>query len=441
MHKDPLIDQYIYVPQGRGSVITKDESIATGLYSNGFSSCCILVLQGVDEAGKNKIALFHVDWQFPLVVVSNFIATLKSNLEIIVCYRFEDVTYSNLKKILNENTRWEKVQEEVKGVGINFITKKIIFYKKNQTPQLIFHPQNKLANSLYMAYDALFIPAPSEITRMFYDGKYWVACKKIDLEPTTVLTQRIQELGIHKDNRVIEITDKLCSCSQRFANRSIDRKDAASRAIQIMLYLIGAEKKQLYCVFLRSIISSLKRQNIIIPPELEKAKENKEEVQIVVDSFLQNANKYSTQLIESLRMNKESFCDPDAAWNLEEKANNYRERCINQYDLYCSKGLTAYREKQFPSAINLYSEALKIFPKIYPYESGDSLTLFYNLGSSLFSNGQFHEALAYLEKAYNLCKIVMDSSNEQAKEKYRAKYQLCLEKVQTSKPTLNTVQP
>lgn len=435
--------KYIYVEQGRAGIVIEGESIADGLFTNSFTICCVICVYGINHNEKKTLALAHIDTQFPQQILLEIIKQFKSTFKVSVFYKTESMVYSKLKQLEAKGIKinWMRVEDNQKGITValdknqhdNSNNNNDVQSKQNksdtvETSSLLIHPKAGIIQSLYMAYDALFLSAPENIQRVIYDGNHWMTPHQVDLEATALLYGQIKSFDINKNDKISLIATKISEVTKR-DGYEIPRQQAISRAFQVGFYLAGADKEQFLCLFFKAMVGHLENQNAHIPTEFIQACTDKKIAHTIVNDTLTNHVHYSQVLKDLLLFHLEIYHDPTEVWNLYSKAEKDKQQKEKLFIHHGQNGLKAYQAKDYPSAINYYTSALKICREIYTLETKETLNTYYNLGSALLFNNQPKEAIIYLNYALDLAKLILKGKGAQSKEKYLLRFNACKAKL------------
>lgn len=120
------MDKIVYVPQGRSAVLST-ESLSKGfmgLFTDGFSTCCILVI-----IGNKAIVLAHIDAQMYPDEIQSDLEAAGNNGEALLLYRPEGAfNAARIDELFTEFPQFNYQQQEVPS----FLSGKYIFLVKDE---------------------------------------------------------------------------------------------------------------------------------------------------------------------------------------------------------------------------------------------------------------------------------------------------------------------
>ncbi|KTD66069.1 tetratricopeptide repeat protein [Legionella shakespearei] len=421
-----MTQHVLYVPQGRTARLdTAVDSQFTGLYTDNFSACNIIVI-----TGKSRMVLAHADRNLASIApcLAADIDWVGEGASMSIYYRGHNViTEILLLKFgmmnLAITPSFHTVTSDVDGIQIekdSSRTFKLNFIQDHQNLpfSLAHHPQETPMETVQKLRQLFGLREEKETgLRLIkqvniFDGIHWVPVPRNELQlvsqhPLTQnemsrfamgelldtiypkMHQLILEIFtcIKAGNSVEETCDHLVPLLELYLN-NYDSKAIVLRHIQHLAQILRYPAQRVEVIdsletaiaFLSSLIKNFKK----IP-----ASDNRD----TILSTLLLVHKHAQERMHFKKISEQQECFMGREKNLRERA------------------VLSFREGQYASAKPLALSALKLAIVVYTADNPLLSSAYYNLGRCLQETGEHESALEYLHQALKLREQYADKAN------------------------------
>lgn len=435
----------IHVPEGRsGRLIKQSKNYGiNGLYTDGFSSCCILSV-----IAQNKIVLMHLDQQLDPDAVAAEIQWVDEPREVLLMFR-ELHTQAVATPLMRELHHLlptqiitlKKVEDEVQGISVSFDTqegnkvhKQIKVYHDGQHPaQLSRHPQEQGFDAVQKISQLIGvrarvrtgIVAKKQLT--IFDGLFWqpLADKEFRIDSSNPLTKEELALLNPKDSclKLMEKLIQIVSMIQKiYPMKSVE----PIHCLKVAFYLEGYFNK--FCALeclknnLLQYINDTTAPTSCYKPnssadkefcsELKKLLLQPEttinEITKIIDSYEENSPETQIKMQFIAEYTEFYLANYNERMSYTTQQENHQQM-FQSAKRYSQKANQLYRSGQFDAAASLFKDALTLSISCCLKNNKCLATTFYNVGRSLFRGSEYLEAKPYLQYA-----LYLRNSNDQS---------------------------
>lgn len=427
------MSKVINVPQGNSARMIKDapDSEVSGLYTDGFSSCNIIV--GISA---KKLILIHVDMLSILDTgkIQKEMRWLSTPSNVIVIYRKEDeagaiindLLLTELKEIIpSDKIVNQAVSSKVSSVFLSFESQDSfavhpnIKFLDNRPQNLILHPQQQQFLAVQKIEEIVGLEARNA-TKLAYrkktcvfDGIAWEPMSdheiKIDMSHDT--TKR--DMGyFNKNSSQVYIAQQLkCILELLPIKNTFEISGYLYVANHLQNYLNDYKYPEIFkCNFSDTICSGFYPLQTDDDRELHK----------YLKSILLKSGDVFTEITYALNQYSQKDVGTEFTKNIlmeyQQFSGCYKESlaCSELYNNYlmqqknASKTMQAaladYKNKNYKSASDQFLNIIKVFNLTNTKKSPTLASAYYNCGRSLFKDGQYESAQYFLARSLELRK-------------------------------------
>lgn len=458
-----------YVPQGRSGRLhsaTKAHKV-TGLYTNNFSSCNIII--GV---GKEKITLIHADQ----AAISNFVqikqelAWVGSPDEITTIILFREqgkiLTKMCIKEINKKNLKLIPVPAQCDGVYVSLDVQKesptrkhehVTLYETHYTfPGLIHHPREQEFLAVRKIEQIIGMEALKKTGTCkekylnIFDGRSWEPLhpNEYKIDSSHPLTQKELKKFKPTDN-VLDMYDnlyKIIKSSGQFMSSTGQLESEAKTpsedihfyqdiVFHIEGYLNVFNAELIFKKNLRDLLDPSKRGNIYQVEKYPTESDKKSCIKLLnltkiseqnIESIFNQVGEYQKDITKTAF--KEYFFKQYKDFHTEYcNRNRYRELKILQKEKI-DQALTKYKKaeelflaKKYPSAANLFMEFICECSPFCIKDWSEFRKAHFKCGVSLLNNKDYEGAESFLSSSKNLLLFVQHPDK---REKEQIEYAL-----------------